>query len=140
MITRRVVRLWVCLLLGVAFAATAVSAQDAPGPAPGALSAAARQSWVGRHPVLTGALIGAGGGFAWQASACHGPSCKLCVATAVGAGVGAYGGLVVSAIRKARSKQPVGKGTKIVIAAGAIGAVAGAFLACYGAGGCGGVS
>jgi hypothetical protein len=62
------------------------------------------------------------------------------VAGLVGAGSGAYGGLIVSAIQKAKRKQPVGKGMKFGIAAGAIAGVAGTFLACYGAGGCGGVS
>jgi hypothetical protein len=43
-------------------------------------------------------------------------------------------------IGKASKKEPVGRRKKAGIAAGAIGAVVGAFLACYGAGGCGGVS
>jgi hypothetical protein len=96
--------------------------------------------WSGRHPVLLGTLIGAGGGMLWEAAACRGPSCKVGVAGLLGAGAGAYSGLVVSAIHTARLKQPVGTKTKIGIAAGAIGGAVGAFLACYGAGGCGGVS
>jgi hypothetical protein len=96
--------------------------------------------WSSRHPVLLGTLIGAGSGMLWQAASCRGPSCKVGVAGLVGAGAGAYTGLVVSAIHEAKQKQPVGKKTKIGIAAGAIGAAVGAFLACYGAGGCGGVS
>jgi hypothetical protein len=93
-----------------------------------------------RNPVLLGTLIGAAGGAVWQASACGGISCNVGTAGLVGAGVGAYGGLVASAIQKARAKQPVSRGMKIGIAAGAIGAVGGAWLACYAAGGCGGAS
>jgi len=99
-----------------------------------------RGGWAARHPVLLGTLIGAGVGSVWQASACRGSSCNVGIAGLVGAGSGAYGGLVVSAIQKARRQQPVDRGTKIGLAMGAVGAAAGAFLACYGAGGCGGVS
>jgi hypothetical protein len=93
-----------------------------------------------RHPVILGTLIGAAGGAVWQASACGSISCNVGTAGLVGAGVGAYSGLVASAIQKARAKQPVSRSLKIGIAAGAIGAVGGAWLACYAAGGCGGVS
>ena len=99
-----------------------------------------RGGWAARHPVLLGALIGAGVGSVWQAGACRGSSCNVGIAGFVGAGSGAYGGLVVSAIQKARAQQPVERRTKIGLAVGAVGAAAGAFLACYGAGGCGGVS
>ena len=99
-----------------------------------------RGGWVVRHPVLLGALIGAGVGSVWQAGTCRGSSCNVGIAGLVGAGSGAYGGLIVSAIQKARRQQPVDRRTKIGLAAGAVGAAAGTFLACYGAGGCGGVS
>ena len=58
----------------------------------------------------------------------------------VGAGAGAWGGLVAGAIHKARAQEKVGVGTKIGIAVGAVGMVVLPLLACYGAGGCGGVS
>jgi hypothetical protein len=58
----------------------------------------------------------------------------------VGAGAGAWGGLVASALHKARAGEKVGVGTKIGIAAGAVGIIVLPLLACYGAGGCGGVS
>ena len=103
-------------------------------------AAASPGRWSSRHPVLLGSLIGAGGAMLWQGASCRGPSCKVGVAGLVGAGAGAYTGLVVSAIQKAKQKQPVGRKTKIGIATGAIGAAVGVFLACYGAGGCGGVS
>jgi hypothetical protein len=57
-----------------------------------------------------------------------------------GAGVGAWGGLIADAIHKARAKEKVGIGQKIGIAAGAVAVIALPLLACYGAGGCGGVS
>jgi hypothetical protein len=103
-------------------------------------AAPSQGGWIGRHPVLLGTAIGAGGAILWQAGTCRGSSCNVGIAGLVGAGSGAYGGLIVSAIQKAKRKQPVGRGTKFGIAAGAIAGVAGAFLACYGAGGCGGVS
>jgi hypothetical protein len=101
---------------------------------------AARRSPLGRHPVLLGTAIGAAGAAAWQAGQCGGSSCNTGTAALVGAGVGAYTGLVVSAVRKARAGQPVGRGVRIGLAAGAVAAVAGGWLACYGAGGCGGSS
>jgi hypothetical protein len=103
-------------------------------------SSSPRGGWVARHPVLLGTLIGAGVGSVWQAGTCRGSSCNVGIAGLVGAGSGAYAGLIVSATQKARRQQPVDRRTKIGIAAGAVGAAAGAFLACYGAGGCGGVS
>lgn len=58
----------------------------------------------------------------------------------MGTGVGAWGGLIASAMHKARHKEKVGVGTKIGIAAGAVGLIVLPVLACYGAGGCGGSS
>jgi hypothetical protein len=97
-------------------------------------------SWVVRHPVITGTLIGAGGGAVLSRSrafggANHDPRVML-----IGAGAGAWGGLVASAIHKARAREKVSVGTKIGIAAGAVGIIVLPLLACYGAGGCGGVS
>lgn len=126
------------------------SAPLEPKPAPiadaiarlthGPLAAVPRRASVGRHPVLLGAAVGAAGAAVWQASVCKGSSCNTGTAALVGAGVGAYTGLVVSAVQSARAGRPVPRRTKIGLAVGAIGAVAGGWLACYGAGGCGGVS
>ena len=58
----------------------------------------------------------------------------------MGTAVGAWSGLIASAVHKARVKEPVGPGAKIAIAAGAISLVVLPLVACYGAGGCGGVS
>ncbi len=97
-------------------------------------------SWVVRHPVITGTLIGVGAGAALSRTraaggANHDPRVAL-----IGAGAGAWSGLVAGAVHKARAREKVGVGTKIGIAAGAIGIVVLPLLACYGAGGCGGVS
>ena len=98
------------------------------------------RSFVGRHPVFLGTGIGAAAAAVWQTSACRRSACNTGAAALVGAGVGAYTGLVVSAVQHARAGRPVSRRVKIGLAAGAIGAVAGGWLACYGAGGCGGVS
>jgi len=98
------------------------------------------RSPVGRHPVLLGTVIGAAGAAVWQASACGGSSCNTGAAALVGAGAGAYGGLVASAVQTARAGRPVSRGVKMGLVVGAAAAVAGGWLACYGAGGCGGVS
>ena len=58
-------------------------------------------------------LIGGGSLAVWEAARCKGPSCKRGTAALVGAGAGAYGGLIASAIDRVRSKQPVGRGHKI---------------------------
>jgi hypothetical protein len=107
---------------------------ESSGPAPKA------ESWIVRHPVITGTLIGTGVGLALSrvdaiGGANHDPRVGL-----IGAGAGAWGGLVASAVRKARAKEKVGIGTKIGIAAGAVGIIVLPVLACYGAGGCGGAS
>jgi hypothetical protein len=95
---------------------------------------------VERHPVILGALIGAGSGAALSRTralggANHDPRVML-----AGTGAGAWGGLVASAVHKARAREKVGVGAKMGIAAGAVGIFALPLLACYGAGGCGGVS
>jgi hypothetical protein len=99
-----------------------------------------RRSWIRRHPVIAGKLIGTGAGAALSridalGGANHDPRVAL-----IGTGAGAWGGLIASAVQKARSKEKVGVGTKIGIAGGAVGLVVLPVLACYGAGGCGGFS
>ena len=133
-------------LLAVGFSGREASAQDTPiadsiarlEQSPAASSP--RQSPLGRHPILLGTAIGAAGAAVWQASACGGSSCNTGTAALVGAGVGAYTGLVVSAVKSARAGRPVSRRVKVGLAVGALGAVAGGWLACYGAGGCGGSS
>ena len=106
---------------------------------PQASRASSRQeSWAGKHPVLLGTLIGAGTGLVVESQGC-GSTCYGLIAAPI-AGAGAYGGLVASAIQKARAKEPISKSMKAGIFGGAIGAVLGSFLFCYGMGGCGGYS
>ena len=97
-------------------------------------------SWVVRHPVITGTLIGAGAGAALSRTRAAGGGNHDPRVALIGAGAGAWSGLVAGAVHKARAKEKVGVATKIGIAAGAIGIVVLPLLACYGAGGCGGVS
>ena len=99
-----------------------------------------RSNWIVRHPVISGTLIGTGGGAVLSRTRAfggvnHDPRVML-----IGAGAGAWGGLVAAAVHKARAREKVGIGTKIGIAAGAVGIIVLPLLACYGAGGCGGVS
>ena len=101
------------------------------GPAP------KQESWIVRHPVIAGTLIGTGAGLALSrvdaiGGRNHDPRVAL-----IGAGAGAWGGLVASAVQKARARKKVGTGTKVGIAAGAVALVVLPVLACYGAGGCG---
>jgi hypothetical protein len=96
--------------------------------------------WMVRHPVVVGALIGTAAGAALSrvdtiGGVNHDPRVAL-----IGTGAGAWAGLVASAVHKARSKERIGVGAKIGIAAGAVGLVVLPVLACYGAGGCGGSS
>jgi hypothetical protein len=93
--------------------------------------------WIVRHPVLVGTLIGTGAGLALSrvdaiGGANHDPRVAL-----IGAGVGAWGGLIASAVHKSRAKRKIGIGTKIGIASGAVALIVLPVLACYGAGGCG---
>jgi hypothetical protein len=120
--------------VGFPISAAVARLTSSPTPAP------AQRRGPGRHPVLLGTLIGAAGGAVWQASRCGGVSCNIGTAGLVGAGVGAYSGLIVSAVQKARAKEPVSRGAKIGLVAGAVAATVGVVLACYGAGGCGGAS
>jgi len=99
-----------------------------------------RARWAVRHPVIVGALIGTGAGMALSrieviGGTNHDPRVAL-----IGTGVGALSGLIASAVHTARRKEKVGLGTKIGIAAGAVGLIVLPVLACYGAGGCGGSS
>ena len=96
--------------------------------------------WVVRHPVITGTLIGAGGGVALSRTRAFGGVNHDPRVVLIGAGAGAWGGLVAAAVLKARAREQLSAGAKIAIAAGAIGIIVLPVLACYGAGGCGGVS
>ena len=97
-------------------------------------------SWIARHPVIVGTLAGTGAGLALsQADAIGGLNHDPRVAL-IGAGAGAWGGLIASAVQQVRAKEKVGVGTKIGIVAGAVGLIVLPVLACYGAGGCGGSS
>jgi len=98
-----------------------------------------REGWAARHPVLLGTLIGAGAGLIIEHNTCGVSSCNGLVA-ATFTGAGTWGGLIASAVHKKHQGQPVSRTTKIGLVLGAIGAGVGAFLYCYGAGGCGGVS
>lgn len=101
---------------------------------------AGRGSWVARHPVATGALVGTAAGLALsRVDAIGGTNHDPRVAF-IGTAVGAWGGLVASAVQQSRSGRRVRRGTKIGIAAGAVAMIVVPWAACYGAGGCGGVS
>jgi hypothetical protein len=63
------------------------------------------RSWIGRHPVLTGALIGATGGAVWAEILCRGqcegdPRPYMALFGGAGAGIGAGVGGVIAAIRR----------------------------------------
>ena len=99
-----------------------------------------QSGWIGRHAVVVGTLIGTGAGAALsQVDAIGGSSHDGRVAL-IGAGAGAWGGLIASAVHKARAGDKVGTGMKAGIIAGAVALVVLPVLACYGAGGCGGTS
>jgi hypothetical protein len=152
-----------CMALLLLLDASPVSAQNGPAIDParvgghvvgrvddGPLAAAVRRAgealgqssgpvpeedrWIVRHPVLVGTLIGTGAGLALSrvdaiGGANHDPRVAL-----IGAGAGAWGGLVASAVHKSRAKKKVGIGTKIGIASGAVALIVLPVLACYGAG------
>ena len=64
-----------------------------------------RRSWIGRHPVLTGALVGASAGAVWADIACRGqcegdPRLYVALFGGTGAGIGAGIGAVIAAIRR----------------------------------------
>lgn len=111
--------------------ALVASSQTATGPA-----AASSPSWASRHPVLTGAMIGTAGGAVLSrvdaiGGGAHDPRVAL-----IGTGVGAWGGLIASAVQKSRRHEKVPAGTKALIAAGAVSLVVVPYLTCYAAGGC----
>ena len=97
-------------------------------------------SWVVRHPVVAGTLAGVGTGAVLSRTRTFGGLNQDPRIMLVGAGVGAWGGLIASAVHKARAREKVSLGEKIGIAAGAVAIVVLPLLACYGAGGCGGAS
>jgi hypothetical protein len=96
--------------------------------------------WLVRHPVIVGAMAGAAGGAVLSRVETIGGRNHDARVALVGAGAGAWAGLIASAVHKAHAGEKVGIGTKIAIAAGAVGLVVLPVLACYGAGGCGGSS
>jgi hypothetical protein len=89
-----------------------------------------QENWVFRHLVLVGTLVGTGAGGIVAANAGYGHSAIILGGTAAGA----YGGLVASAIHKARTDQPVGEKTKIGIVLGAIGIAIGSLVVVSGYG------
>jgi len=63
------------------------------------------RSWIARHPVLTGALVGAGAGAVWAEIFCRGqcegdPRPYIALFGGAGAGIGAGIGAVIAAIRR----------------------------------------
>ena len=84
----------------------AASASQAPQQKP----AARERSWIGRHPVLFGALVGAGGGAAVgvaTSGSCDrsqicpgGGGAVVAVAALIGAGIGSIAGFAIGAARK----------------------------------------
>jgi hypothetical protein len=101
---------------------------------------APQRRWVARHPVILGTLIGTAGGAVLSRAETVGGMNRDPRVVLLGTGIGAWSGLVASAVQKAHAKEKVGIGAKIVIVAGAVGLIVLPVLACYGAGGCGGVS
>jgi len=118
----------------------AIRALAVPPAGGTAQSSTQRESWVVRHPVVTGTLIGTGVGAILSGTDAvggvdHNPAVML-----AGAGVGAWSGLIASAVHQRRTGKKVGAGTKFAIIAGAVSLVVLPLVACYGAGGCGGTS
>ena len=122
----------------------AVRRLEAPthGPSPQGHQPSIQQGpgWITRHPVIAGAAIGAGAGLALsQVDAIGGGNHDSRVAL-IGAGAGAWSGLIASAVHKARAGERISTGERIGLLTGAVGLIALPVLACYGAGGCGGSS
>jgi len=118
----------------------AVRRLEAPPQGPSSPPALQHPGWIVRHPVVAGTLIGAGSGLLLShvdaiGGAGHDPRVAL-----VGAGAGAWTGLITSAVHKARTGEKVGAGVKTGIVIGAVALIALPVFACYGAGGCGGSS
>ena len=72
---------------------------------PATVASQPSRSWVGQHPVLTGALVGAGAGTAWAEILCRGqcegdPRPYIALFGGAGAGIGAAIGGVINAIRR----------------------------------------
>lgn len=91
----------------------------------------ADEPWVVRHPVLTGALIGTATGAVLSRTDTvggfnHDPKVAL-----LGTGIGAWGGLIGSAIHKKRAHERVSAGHKLGIIAGVAGLIAWPALVCY---------
>ncbi len=89
------------------FAANAADRTSVPRQNP-----AKKRSWIGRHPVLFGTLVGFGAGFAYgyktgdpSARNCPGcdnltPETKGVLFGGIGAGIGAVAGLIIGAVGK----------------------------------------
>ena len=82
----------------------AARASQAPRP-----PAAPERSWVGRHPVLFGALVGTGGGAAVGAASAScdrnqfcpvGGGAAIAAVAVLGAGIGSIAGFAIGAARK----------------------------------------
>lgn len=91
----------------------------------------ADEPWVVRHPVLTGALIGTATGAVLSRTDTvggfnHDPKVAL-----LGTGIGAWGGLIGSAIHKKRAHERVSAGHKLGIIAGVVGLIAWPAMICY---------
>lgn len=98
-------------------------------------TATRQRPWIARHPVIAGALIGtAGGAVLAQTRTVGGVNHDPRVAL-LGTAIGAWSGVVASAVSKARAHEPVSIGTKIAIAAGAVSLVVLPLVASYAAGG-----
>ena len=80
---------------------------------------AEHESWPVRHPVLLGALIGVPIGLTLQAGC--GGDCFILTGATVGAG--AYGGLIASAVHKARKRQPISPSMRAGLVAGTVASV-----------------
>jgi hypothetical protein len=89
------------------------------------------ENWILRHLVLFGTLVGTGTGGVIAANVQRGEPAII----AAGAVGGAYGGLIASAVHKARHGEPVGRKTKFGIVIGAIGAGIASLVVLQGLGG-----
>jgi hypothetical protein len=96
-----------------------------------------RSNWFARHPVLAGTLIGSAGGAVLSQVEAVGGAGRDPRVTLIGTGIGAWAGLIASAVQQSRAGRKVSTGAKLGIVAGAASLVVLPVLACYGAGGCG---
>ena len=90
------------------------------------------ENWISRHLVVVGTLVGAGAGTVMAANVERGFQPAIALAGALGGG---YGGLVATAIHKAKRNEPVPNKIKFGIVAGAIGVGAASLITLRGLGG-----